>query len=78
MNPYFKLVKKNEAIHVSIEGDITFQDVALGVATYLELVSEQHGVSLSNVKETFNSILTQIEKNQSKLTDVEVTESEGN
>lgn len=78
MNPYFKLVKKNEAIHINLEGDITFQDVALGVETYLELVSEQHGVSLSNVKETFNSILTQIEKNKSNSTEVEVTESEGN
>lgn len=70
-NPYFKILKKDESIHLISDGDIHFSDVALGIETYFELVSEQHGVSLSNVKETFDSIIEGIISKKAKTKEAE-------
>lgn len=70
-NPYFKILKEDETIQIISDGDIHFSDVALGIETYFELVSEQHGVSLSKVKETFDSIIEGIITKKAKTEEAE-------
>ena len=70
-NPYFKILKKDESIQIISDGDMHILDVALGIETYFELLAEQHGVSLSKVKETFDSIIEGIITKKSKTEEAE-------
>ena len=61
-NPYFKIIKKNERIELTAEGDIQFQDVALGIHTYLQIVSEQTKLPEVALRQDLNDLLIEIDE----------------
>lgn len=64
MNPYVKLVKKNDNIYLTRQGDIKFEEVALGVYTYCQSVAEETNADPESLKSLFIKILTAIQSDK--------------
>lgn len=68
-NPYLKLVKREGQINLTVDGGMEFKDVALGISTYLEIISQHHNMGIEKVTDVFIKLLNEIEK--SKLERIE-------
>lgn len=66
-NPFTKFIKKNETVQVSSSGEMSLNEVALGVFTYCEEIAIQNNVDTDKVIDVMTALLKQFHENKEKM-----------